>query len=77
MATGEINQPWYRSWTLWLALAGQALSFLTLLGVIDTAKNDALWTLLVAAGEVLTLWGLVNNPNVNHIAERKLKKANG
>ena len=75
MTTGTVNQPWYKSWTLWLAIFGQALTFLTLLGVIDTAKNDALWALLVAAGEVLTLWGFVNNPTVNHIAERKAKHA--
>ena len=73
--TGTVNQPWYKSWTLWLAIAGQVLAFFTLLGAINTEQNDALFTLLVALGEVLTLVGLVNNPTKNHIAAYKLKHA--
>jgi len=76
MTTGTVNQPWYKSWTLWLAIFGQALAFLTLIGVINTEQNNALYTLLVSLGEVLTLVGIFNNPTVNHIAERKLKAAN-
>jgi len=68
-----IEQKWYRSWTLWLAIAGQALALLTLLGVINTEQNEALYALLVALGEVLTLIGIVNNPTINHLAVRKMK----
>ena len=71
---GTVDQKWYRSWTTWLAFAGQLLAFLVLLGVIDVQQNDALHALLVVVGEVLTAFGIVNNPTVNHIAERRLKQ---
>jgi uncharacterized membrane protein len=66
------TQEWYRSLTTWLAIAGQALSFLVLIGIIDLNQSDVLNGLLVAVGEVLVLVGIFNNPTRNHVAARKL-----
>ena len=70
-----LDQKWYKSFTVWMAIAGQLLTVLVLLGVIDTEQNDALYNLLFALGEVLTLVGIINNPNRNHVAELKFKQA--
>ena len=70
-----LEQKWYRSWTTWLALLGQLLAFLTLMGIIDVGQNEALYALIVVAGEVLTAFGIINNPTRNHLAEYKLKHA--
>ena len=44
------------------AIAAQVLSILVMLGVIDTGMSEALNGLVVAALEVLTVFGVLNNP---------------
>jgi uncharacterized membrane protein len=70
-----ITQKWYRSLTMWLAIAGQCLSLLVLMGIIDLEQSDVVKGLLVALGELLVLIGILNNPTQNNTAA--LKKARG
>lgn len=44
------------------AVAAQILSILVMLGVIDTGASDALNAVVVAVLELLTVFGVLNNP---------------
>ncbi|MEF9973827.1 MAG: hypothetical protein RR296_07820 [Clostridia bacterium] len=44
------------------AIGAQLISLLILLGIIDTGAGDAINALFVAVLEVLTAFGVLNNP---------------
>lgn len=44
------------------AIAAQVLSILVLAGVIDTGMSDAIDAVVVAVLELLTTFGVLNNP---------------
>jgi len=69
-----LEQKWYRSLTVWLAIGGQALSFLVLLGVINVTLHEAINGALIAIGELFVLVGILNNPTRNHAAEIKIAR---
>ena len=57
-----MEQNRYKSPVLWAALCAQLLSMLVLLGVIDTGMSDAIRAVVVALLELLTTFGVLNNP---------------
>lgn len=58
----ENKQNRFLSPVLWAALASQMLSMLVVLGVIDTGMSDAIDAVVVALLELLTAFGILNNP---------------
>lgn len=58
----NINQNRFRSPVLWAALAAQLLSMLVVLGVIDTGMSDAIDGVVAALLQLLTAFGVLNNP---------------
>lgn len=44
------------------AIAAQVLSILVLAGVIDTGMSDAIEAVVIAVLELLTTFGVLNNP---------------
>lgn len=52
----------FRSPVLWAALAAQLLSMLVVLGVIDTGMSDAIDGVVAALLQLLTAFGVLNNP---------------
>lgn len=58
----NINQNRFRSPVLWAALAAQMLSMLVVLGVIDTGLSEAIDGVVAALLQLLTAFGVLNNP---------------
>lgn len=58
----NINQNRFRSPVLWAALAAQLLSMLVVLGVIDTGLSEAIDGVVAALLQLLTAFGVLNNP---------------
>lgn len=58
----ENNQNRFKSPVLWAALAAQLLSMLVVLGVIDTGMSDAIDGVVAALLQLLTAFGVLNNP---------------
>lgn len=52
----------FKSPVLWGAVIAQILSLLVTIGVIDTGVSEAIDTVVVAALELLTVFGVLNNP---------------
>lgn len=52
----------FRSPVLWAAVCAQALALLVVLGVIDTGLSEAIEAVVVAVLELLTAFGVLNNP---------------
>ena len=52
----------FRSPVLWAALAAQLLSMLVVLGVIDTGLSEAIDGVVAALLQLLTAFGVLNNP---------------
>ena len=68
------EQKWYCSLTVWLAIGGQIMSLLVLLGAINVTMHEAINGVLIAIGELLVLVGILNNPTRNHVAEIKIAR---
>lgn len=58
----NINQNRFRSPVLWAALAAQLLSMLVVLGVIDTGLSESIDGVVAALLQLLTAFGVLNNP---------------
>ena len=58
------KQPRYKSWALWLSIAGAIWTILSAFGVTEKIgiTEDKFATLLDAVGEILIAFGIVNNP---------------
>lgn len=52
----------FKSKVLWAAVAAQVLSLLVTVGVIDTGLSATLEGVVVAVLEMLTVFGVLNNP---------------
>lgn len=57
-----MTQNRWKSAPLWIALAAQLISLLVIIGVIDAGQSDVLNGLIIAVCEVLTAFGVLNNP---------------
>ena len=55
------DQRW-KSPVLWGAVVAQVLSLLLVTGIIDTGMSEVINTIAVAVLELLTLFGVLNNP---------------
>ena len=62
-----INQPWYKSYTVWISLAGQLFGLLVLIGVIDVTQSEVWLKVVIAVGQLLVTVGILNNPNRNNV----------
>jgi uncharacterized membrane protein len=51
-----------KSTALWVAVASQILGILVALGVIDIGASTTVNTVIVAACQILTTVGILNNP---------------
>ena len=69
-----IDQKWYRSSTLWLAIGGWLLALLVQVGALDVTLHDAINDALIALGNLFMLVGIFNNPTRNHVAEIKIAR---
>lgn len=58
----ENNQNRFKSPVLWAALAAQLMSMLVVLGVIDTGLSEAIDGVVTALLQLLTAFGVLNNP---------------
>lgn len=58
------KQPRYKSWALWLSIAGAVWTILSAFGVTEKIgiTEDKFATLLDAVGAILIAFGIVNNP---------------
>lgn len=58
------KQPRYKSWALWLSVAGAIWTILSAFGVTEKIgiTEDKFSTLLDAVGAILIAFGIVNNP---------------
>lgn len=58
------KQPRYKSWALWLSVAGAIWTILSAFGVTEKIgiTEDKFATLLDAVGAILIAFGIVNNP---------------
>jgi uncharacterized membrane protein len=58
------KQPRYKSWALWLSIAGAIWTILSAFGVTEKIgiTEDKFATLLDAVGAILIAFGIVNNP---------------
>lgn len=58
------KQPRYKSWALWLSVAGAIWTILSAFGATEKIgiTEDKFSTLLDAVGAVLIAFGIVNNP---------------
>ncbi len=58
------EQSRWRSWALWSALLGEVASILALTGVLERLglTSEAAEAIIAAVGQLLTLFGIVNNP---------------
>lgn len=52
----------FKSPVLWGAVGAQVLSLLVVLGAIDTGLSEAIEAVLVAVLQLLTAFGVLNNP---------------
>lgn len=57
-----MNQNRLRSPVVWAAIVAQALSILLALDVIDTGMSEAVQQLAAGILQLLTLFGVLNNP---------------
>lgn len=57
-----IEQNRFRSPVLWGAVIAQILSLLVTIGVIDTGMSETIDAVVVAVLELLTVFGVLNNP---------------
>lgn len=57
-----MNQNRLRSPVVWAAIVAQALSILLALDVIDTGLSEAVQQLAAGILQLLTLFGVLNNP---------------
>lgn len=57
-----MTQNRWKSAPLWTALAAQLIGLLVVVGVIDVGQGDAINGLIVVLCEVLTTFGILNNP---------------
>lgn len=57
-----IEQNRFRSPVLWGAVIAQILSLLVTIGVIDTGMSEAIDAVVVAILELMTVFGVLNNP---------------
>lgn len=52
----------FKSPVFWTAIAAQLLSILVCLGVVDFETKEALEGVVIAVCELLTVFGIFNNP---------------
>lgn len=57
-----MNQKRFLSPVVWSAAAAQLLALLVTLGIIDTGMSQAIEALIVTLLELLTVFGVLNNP---------------
>jgi len=57
-----MNQNRFLSPVVWSAAAAQLLALLVTLGIIDTGMSQAIEALIVTLLELLTVFGVLNNP---------------
>lgn len=57
-----MNQNRFKSPVLWTAIAAQILSLLVTIGVIDISTSEAIEGVAVALLNLLTVFGVLNNP---------------
>lgn len=58
----NIDMTRLKSPVLWISLLAQVVSMLILLGVIDTGMGEAINGVVAAVCELLTVFGVLNNP---------------
>ena len=56
-----------KSWALWSAVLGEIASVLALLGLLEKwgLTSDIVEKIIAIIGQLLTLFGIVNNPTVS------------
>lgn len=57
-----MNQNRFLSPVVWSAATAQLLTLLVTLGIIDTGMSQAIEALIVTLLELLTVFGVLNNP---------------
>lgn len=57
-----MEQNRFRSPVVWASLASQIIAILIILGVIDTGLGDTIDGVVAAVLELLTSFGVLNNP---------------
>ena len=57
-----MEQNRFKSPVVWSTIAAQALAILVACGVIDLAESNAIEMVVVAVLELLTAFGILNNP---------------
>ena len=60
----EIRQPRWKSWAMWVSIAGAIWTILSALGLPEKwgIQEDTFKTVLDAVGVILIAFGIVNNP---------------
>lgn len=60
----EVKQPRWKSWAMWLSIAGAVWTILSALGFPEKwgISEETFKTVLDAVGVILIAFGIVNNP---------------